>query len=239
MDKRLTDKTALITYISVLWGIAMFIITFILEGWNMQNIDKVLNHPVGILALLLIVGCIILFIWNLRRAELTHEQWEIKRNIRLPELHQLKQDISDYLRNTYLLTRNENLYKPDTYDLGQGLSPKIIPFVKLLNNNIEYQKLKVDGVSELRESLESSIERLGNKRLKKLVYKVIEWEHRARSQQIIIRLFRTKYPQIEITENKLLIAESHTKEPNKVRIFGKHLRGLYKYIGIMERGGDL
>jgi len=204
----------------------------------MNNLEKVISHPVGILAIVLIVGCVFLFIWNLRRKELTSYEFVVKRDARLPDLSQLKKQLQEYFRKTYVLSRNSNLYNASIY--GISSHSQIIRWFQLSNNNREYLKFKVDddGISELKESIYIIVKHLINKKLEKFMNEVFDWEHKARSQQICVRLYRSQYEHLDRNEKKLLEAEE-THNTNNVRGFSKSLQNLYNYLGIMERGEDL
>ncbi|MFC1949377.1 hypothetical protein ACFLW0_04315 [Chloroflexota bacterium] len=231
MDKRYKDKTALVTYISIGWGMAMFIITFILEGWNMDNIEKVISHPVGILAILLIIACIGLFIWNLRRKELSPDDLVKKRDSRLSDLLLLKNNIDEYIKVTYAISKSDSLYSLN--------DASFTTLLMLLNGNNEYQKLKIDKVGSLIDSINVISIRLQNSKIEKLINQTYKDEHKARSQQISIRLLRNNYPHRKRNESKLLEVEAQQRKANNTRKFAKTLKKLYGYIELMERGGDL
>ncbi len=231
MDKRFKDKTACVTYISFLWGIAMFIIAFILEGWNMDNLEKVSSHPVGILAITLIIGCVVLFILNIRRGEPSPDELVNKRDRRLPVLLSLVEKITKYIKTTYTISKYDSLYNLSNL----GLTTLLV----LINNNDEYLRLKIDEVGSLVDSINMISKQLQNGRLDRLINQTFQDEHKARSQLIVIRLFQKNYPHLKRNDRKMLEAESQLRKPNNVRKFGKTLKSLYSHIEMMEKGGDL
>lgn len=232
MGKRFTDKTAFVTYISFGWGVAMFSISFVLEGWSMDNLMKLLQSPLGIGGIALAIICVFLFIWNLRREELSPDELVIKRDSRLPELSEIKEKIDEYMRKTYTISRDERLYDIKKYGLGD--KPSFATFLTISKGNNQYLTLKNDddSLGSLLNTVQVISKRVTNSRLDKLINNVIQSEHETRSQQISIRLYRKQYQHTKRNEEKLLKSEN-------IIVFANKLKRLYSYIEMMKRGGDL
>lgn len=240
MAKKFKDRAACAMYISLGWGVAMFLISFSLEGWNMSNIEHLFQSPIGIGGLLLGLAMVILFVWNFRRDEPTRYEWLQRRDARLPDLYQLKDALRDYFIKTNVLKRDDSLY--DTRAYGFNGCPSITQFYELSNNNRKYLRLKMDKdreINVLHESIKLVVSRLLSGRLADLVDKAIQAEHPARSQLIAVRLYRTQYLHTKRNEGRLLDAEAERRIPNNVKQFGKCLRDLYTHIGVMIRGDDI
>lgn len=209
----------------------------------MNDVMSVIHHPFGIIGIALIVFSIGLSIWNIFvRDVVTPYEFVSRRDARIPDLLMLKSQLRLYFQETFKLTRDGTLYNLNTYGLEREISfSSIFPFSRLYENNKEYLKLKLNSnqIPSTINSVEEILERLDSKKLKRYFHTAFEWEHKARSQQIAIRLFRTGYEQLTFNENKLLIAENHIKQPNLVKSFNNHLKHLYSYIGVMERGEDI
>lgn len=109
MDKRFRDRTAILTYISLLWGFAMLIVSSKLEKWTMDNIKNLISDPVGILALLLIVACFVLFILNQMHKELLPDKLVEKYDKSKPELESLKNMLDDYINKIHKLLKDDSL----------------------------------------------------------------------------------------------------------------------------------
>ena len=194
----------------------------------MDDVLRLFSDPVGIFALGLIGFSMVFFIQNLFRKELSPDEWVKKRDDRLPTLKHLINDLGKYVRITHKVSRNPSLY--NAHDYGLNNKPSIVIFLNIKNSNNKYLALKNDGkVSALRENIVMTSNQLADGKLIKLTDKVIEQEHKARSQKIAIRLYRKEYPHTRRNEGKLLKAE------NIIR-FGKELKRLYKHIEDMKGG---
>lgn len=69
-------------------------IQFTYEGWTMKGLEPFFS-PMGIVGVILFIGAISLFFWNLSRKELTHEQLLEKRNKRQPDVSHFR----EFVRN--------------------------------------------------------------------------------------------------------------------------------------------
>jgi len=80
---------------------------------------------------------------------------------------------------------------------------------------------------------------LRDSNLEKLITQVFQDEHKARSQRIVIRSFRSSRPHLKRNERKLLDAEAQLRKSNNELRFSKTLKKFYGRIGTMKCGKDL
>lgn len=230
MSNKYFNKVAVCSYATFFISSSIFGIQFLYEGWSAKGFKPMLN-PLGFVFIGIAIFAVALFIWNIRREELSPDELVKKRDERLPDLLLLKDEIGKYIKTTHEISKNDGLYPPD------NLSST--PLLMLINNNDEYLKLKIDGAVSLVDSINLISVRLRNSKLDKLINQTFQDEHKARSQQIVIRLFRNNYPHSKRNERKLLEVESQLRKANNVRKFAKTLKKLYSHIEMMEIGGDL
>jgi flagellin-specific chaperone FliS len=232
MPKKYRNKVAIGTYLAIFWGIAFFGLSFVYEGWEVKGIEPLLT-PLGIGSMVLIATCIVLFIWNLRREELSHEQWLEIKNHRLPELAQFRKTLRAYLLATYKVSRKKELFNLSSYGIGENPPWYFFWSATMLNNRV-YQKLKEDDreITRLREILVSLTSSLNSKKLFHLLDISLIKEQMGRSYQIMLRVFRVKYPISLELEKKMLKSEARP-------LFAQQLKTLYKYITEMEGGKDI
>ncbi len=197
----------------------------------MANITALFNHPIGIGSVALMVLAIGLFIWNLRREELTHEQWIEIRDNRRPYLSQIRDCIDKYMATTGELSKNDNLYKLEAYGFKGHTA---IELLSIIQDNRQYSRLKTENntLDTLRTKTEMLISKTGSKRLRQLVRSGYRREHIARSYSIYLTLYRTKYnPHPEI--------EKRIHQSKSIGALEQSLSRIYEYLDVMWRGKDL
>ena len=232
MPKKYRSKVAIGTYIAILWGIAFFVLSFVYEGWDVKGLEPLFT-PLGYGGMGLIVVCIGLFIWNIRREELSHDKWLEIKNRRLPDLAKLRKYLRSYMRATFRVSRRKEMYDLSKYGIGNNPDGLLFFAVASLNNRV-YDKLKNDDreIPVLRENMVGIVSSLDSKKLFHLLDVSLIREQMARSYQIFLRVSRVKYPTPPALEKKILKSEQRP-------LFAKQLKKLYRYIAEMERGEDL
>ena len=231
MPRKYYNKVAIATYAAILASAASFIGQFVYEGWTSMGIAPLLT-PLGITATSIFVVAIILFIWNLRREELTHEQWLELRNKRQPDLTQLRSAIGEYVKATFRCIKNPILYK---FDEGYQYSSKpnaVVLFKDIGIDNACFAQIVNSELGNARMELEDIASRLSNKEIRKKIRQLFRRTHIARSYQIFLKIYRTQYnPTPDV--GKLILQY----EP--LSALAEYTSKIYDYIGIMERGKDL
>jgi len=237
MPKKYTNKAARATYISILWGVALFGISYRLEGWDMGDVSNLFNHPIGIGSLVLVVITLVLFVINLRSKDLRATEKVKKREARLPLLRQLRKKIKAYMRKSYLLLNDDSLYRPDNCGLGDN--PSIAKLFTLSEDNKTFLQLSIQRLGSLREDIEQLSTQLQSNKLEKLLLKAFQAEYKAKCQLIAVRLYKTRYTHTDRNELRLLKSEGKQLTLINVKKLGKSLRRLYDYLELLEGGKDI
>lgn len=231
MPKKYYNKVAIASYTTILVAFATFGISFAYEGWSEKGAAPVLT-PLGIGSCILFLFAIGLFVWNLRREELTHEQWLELRDKRHPDLARLRNAIGEYVRSTFRCIKNPVLY---IFDEGYHYDSKpnaLILFRDIGINNACYARIVNDELGETRMELENIASRLSNKKIRRMVHQLFRRVHIARSYQIFLRIYRTQYSPTLDVEKRILQYEP-------LSALAEYISKIYDYISIMERGKDL
>jgi hypothetical protein len=191
--------------------------------------------PLGILGIALIVITIGLFIWNIHREELSHEDWVGIRDKRRPDLACLISRIEEYMRATYKVTKSQELNNIETYYTGAKPSALVL-FKNIVSShgNMPYLRAKADNISLgiIRTDIEDSLSRISSRKLNKLIQQFYRREHIARSYQIFKTIYRTEYSASPSIERLTLRSDS-------IGDLATYLKTVYTYISIMERGKEL
>jgi len=203
----------------------------------MAEIITLIHSPIGIGSILLIILAIGLFIWNLCKEELTHEQWLEIRNRRLPDLECIKDVIGEYVRYTFQLIKpssNPRLYNLDSYYSDK--KPLISELLRdiVVDGNKSYSRLKTEDerLGDIRTDLEDLVSRLSSGKLRKMVSELYRREHLARSYQIYLKIRGTQYHNASQVEALMLKSDI-------IRALATYLKKIYGFIAFMERGKDL
>lgn len=231
MPRKYYNKVAIATYAAILVSVSSFISQFVYEGWTSVGIKPLLS-PLGITAATIFVVAIILFVWNLRREELTHEQWLEIRNKRQPDLIRLRNAIGEYVKATFQCMKNPVLY---SLNEGYHYSSKpngLLLFRDIGTTNTCYVRIVNDELGDARVELEDIASRLSNKRIRKYINQLFRRTNIARSYQIFLKIYRTQYSPAPAIEKYIL-----QHEP--LSALAKYVSKVYAYIDIMERGKDL
>jgi len=231
MPKKYRNKVAVASYTTILVAIATFGISFAYEGWSEKGATPVLTH-LGMGSCILFLFAIGLFVWNLRREELTHEQWLELRDKRYPDLTRLRDAIGEYVKATFQYTKNPMLYKLDEGYRYSSKPNAVILFRNIGTNNACYARIVNDELGDARMELEDMASRLSNKEIRKKVRQLFRRTHIARSYQIFLRIYRTQYSPTPDVEKLIL-----QHEP--LSALAEYTSTIYDYIGIMEGGKDL
>ncbi len=231
MPKKYYNKVAIASYITILVSIATFGISFAYSGWGEKGAAPMLT-PLGISGCVLFFFAILLFVWNLRREELTHEQWLEIRDKRRPDLDSLRNVIGEYVRSTFRCAKNPTLYKLDESYHYISKPSALVLFQDIGINNTCFARIVNDELGDTRMELENIASRLSNKKIRRMVCQLFRRTHIARSYQIFLRIYRTQYNPIPDTEKRILQDES-------LSVLAEYISKIYSYISIMERGKDL
>ena len=231
MPRKYYNKVAVGTYAAILVSAALFIIQFVYEGWTSMGIEPLLS-PIGITATTIFIVAIILFIWNLRREELTHEQWLEIRDKRHPDLTRLRNAIGEYVKSTFQYTKNPILYKLDEGYQYSSKPNAVVLFRDIGIDNACYAQIVSDELGDTRMELEAIASRLSNKEIRKKVRQLFRRTHIARSYQIFLKIYRTQYNPTHGTEKYILKTDYRGA-------LAEYVSKIYDYIGIMGRGKDL
>ena len=231
MPKKYYNKVAIGTYAAILVATASFIAQFVYEGWTPMGLAPLLS-PLGIVAVIIFIAAIILFIWNLRREELTHEQWLEIRDKRRPDLDCLRSAIGEYVRSTSQCAKKTILYKLDEGYHYSSKPKALVLFQNIGVNNVCYARIVNDELGDTRMELENTASRLSNKKVRRMIYQLCRRTHIARSYQIFLRIYMAQYsPTLDVRKRILQY------EP--LSALAEYISKLYDYIGIMERGKDI
>ena len=231
MLRKYHNKVAVATYAAILASAASFAAQFAYEGWEPMGIEP-LRSPIGITAIIMFVVAIVLFIWNLRREELTHEQWLELRSRRQPDLAKLRSAIGAYVRDTFRCAKN-----PMLYNLREGYGYAAMPDAAVLFkdigiDNTRYARLTNEELGAARMELQEIASRLANKEIRKKIQQLFRRTHIARSYQIFLKIYREQYEASPPIERYILRVEYRGS-------LAEYISKLYDYISIMERGEDL
>lgn len=230
MHRKYYNKVAIATYAAILASTASLIIQFVYEGWTLVGIAPLLT-PLGITAASIFIIAIVLFIWNLRREELTHEQWLELRNKRQPDLTQLRSAIGEYVKATFQLIKNPILYKLDEGYQYSSKPNALVLFRDIGIDNACYARIVNEELGYARMELQEIASRLSNKEIRKKIEQLFRRTHIARSYQIFLKIYRTQYSPDPATEKYILKTEYRGA-------LAEYISKLYDYISIMERGKD-
>lgn len=231
MPRKYYNKVAIGTYAAILVATASFIVQFVYEGWTPMGLAPLLS-PLGIVAVIIFIAAIILFIWNLRREELAHEQWLELRDKRRPDLDYLRNAIGEYVRSTFRCIKNPMLYRLDESYHYSSKPNALVLFQNIGMNNVCYTRIVNDELGDARMELENTASRLSNKKIRRMVCQLFRRTHIARSYQIFLRIYRTQYSPTFDVEKRILQYEP-------LSALAEYISKLYDYIGTMERGKDL
>ncbi|MFC2022469.1 hypothetical protein ACFLTR_04620 [Chloroflexota bacterium] len=233
MPKKYYNKTALCTYFAIIWGIGLFGISYILEGWSMAEITMLFHNPIGIGSICLIILAIILFVWNIRREELSHEQWREIVNLRQESLNNLENELEKYKNFTNELAKNETLYDLKLYGLN-GISAAELYANNLFSFNRYYVELRDhdERLTKLKSDMEMLVSKLGNKKLRKLIHSLYQLETYAHSFLIFNELYKKYYKPHPFVEKKIYKSQD-------VPLFEQAFTRVYDWIKLMQRGVDL
>lgn len=236
MPKKYYNKVAVGTYATMLLSIFYFIFNYIYSGWGKIGMSSILT-PLGIFSLFLLFLAIGLFIWNLRREELTHEQWLEIRDKRRPDLGRLREAIAGYVRCTSYLIKPKNnpaLYRLDSY--YTRTKPIIWKFLQdtVVHGNFNYLRIRTDDdyLIDVRAEMESLASKLSSDKLRNLIHQLYRRELIARSFQIFLGVYRTQYTISPDVEKYVLQSDTMSD-------LARYLKKIYDYIDFMERGRDL
>jgi len=231
MPKKYYNKVAIGTYAAILVATASFIVQFVYEGWTPMGLAPLLS-PLGIVAVIIFIAAMILFVWNLRREELTHEQWLELRDKRRPDLDCLRNAVGEYVRSTFQCKKNPVLYMLDEGYHYNSKPNALILFRDIGIDNACYAQIVNDELGDARIELENTASRLSNKKIRRMVRQLFRRTHIARSYQIFLRIYSAQYSPTLDVEKRILQYEP-------LSALAEYISKVYDYIGIMERGKDL
>lgn len=230
MPKKVYNKTAIVSYLSILIAVASFGMQYAYEGWNAKGVIPMLS-PIGIGSILIFVIAIGLFIWNLRREELTHGQWLEIIKIREEPLTNLENALEEYKNYTNELSTTDTLYDLNLYGF-RGTSTVELYSIVAYNRHYAALKNSDTKLSKLLSDIEMLISKLSNKKLRKLMHSLYRREDIAHSFSIFNVLYKTHYKPHPRIEKRIYQTESIPK-------FEQAFARIYEWIKIMRRGADL
>jgi hypothetical protein len=230
MSKKYYNKVAVGTYAAVLLAVASFGAQFAYEGWATKGVSPMLT-PIGIGSIVLFVVAIGLFIWNLRREELTHEQWQGIVEARREPLVELEAKLTEYKDYTNKLAKAKKLYNLALYGLS-GVS--VFEIYSIVSYNKHYADLKDKDthLGTLLSDIEMLVSKLANKKLRKHIHSLYRREDIAHSYSIFLTLYKTHYKPHSLVEKRI-------NKNKSIPLFEQAFMRVYKWIGIMKRGKDL
>jgi hypothetical protein len=230
MPKKYYNKVAIGTYAAILLAVASFGAQFAYEGWAPKGVSPMLS-PIGIGSIVLFLVAIGLFVWNLKREELTHEQWKSIVDARQEPLTKLEAKLIEYKDFTNKLAKSKALYDLALYGFkGDSVSE----IYRILIDNKHYTDLKVNNkhLNALLSDIEMLVSKLANKKLRKHIHSLYRLEQIAHSYSIFLILYKTHYKPHPKIERRILKNES-------IPLFEQAFMRVYEWIGIMKRGKDL
>lgn len=236
MPRKYRNKTAICTYSAIVLSSASFCVQFAYEGWIMKGWEPLLS-PIGVIGIILAVGAVVLFVWNIRRDELSPTEKADKYRGRLPLLNQLKVDIVAYVSTSNLVSKDEILNSPASY--GLGCQHNVLRFSALARDNVMLLELMSRQLGDLREEIDQLTKQIQNDKLRKLLLKAFQDDYRSKSQLIAIRLYRSQHPHTNGNELHLRKSEVKLLTPNRVKVFDRTLNKLYRHIDYLNRGRDI
>jgi len=197
----------------------------------MMNGWEPLITPIGIVGVIIGLGALITFIWNLFREELTHEQWLEIVNTRKEILATLEAKLNEYKNITNTLANSVILYDLASYGYKGNTAEEIR---HLISYNKRYAELK-DGNHDLitlLSDIEMLISRLGNKKLRQIVHNLYKREELAHCYQIYVTLYKNHY-------NPHSIIEKRIHRNRSVPLFEQAFARAFTWMEVMKRGKDL
>lgn len=199
----------------------------------MGELTTLLHNPIGIGSIVLIALAAGLFVWNLCREELSHEQWEIIKKDRLPDLEKLSTLLEEYKNRTNEIAETDALYDLTLYGLT-GKTANELYAAKLFYYNKSYTDLQDNDerLKLLKSDIEMYVSKLGNKKLKKHIHKLYKREQVAHAFSIFRNLYKTHYKPASIIER--VISRS-----NCIPLVEQAFIRVYEWISVLKRGSDL
>jgi hypothetical protein len=231
MPKKYRNKTAVASYLSILIAIASFGVQYAYEGWGAKGVVPMLS-PLGTGSLLIFGIAVILFIWNLRREELGHEQWQIVVAMRQSPLDKLEAALDRFKNETNALARQESLYDLSLYGFDGDTASELY---KIVAHNEHYANLRNhdETVNQLKSEIEMLINTIGDKKkLRKLIHSLYRRENVAHAYVIFCELYTRHYKPDPMLNKAIQNRQS-------VPLFEEAFKYTYDWIKILRKGTDL
>ena len=190
-----------------------------------------MKSPLGIGAIILFAGALILFIWNLRREEVTHEQWAEIVKQRQEPLDKLQRNLERFKDRTNELAKEQYLNDLETYGLG-GKSALELYAKGLFAYNKPYTDLCANTQKLLKSDIEMLVSKLDDKELRKVVHSLYRREGVAHSFCIFNSLYKAHYDPDPRIEKRI-------DQSTSVPLFEQAFRRVYKRIDELKRGKDI